>query len=443
MSDVELVIRGAHLATGEPVEIGIEAGRIVLIAEQLDASADAELDAPGLLALPGAVDPHVHFNEPGTRSHWEGWSTGSAAAAAGGVTTVVEMPLNAHPPTVNVEAFAAKRAAAERSSHVDFGLWGGIVPGNLDQLEPLAAHGVVGFKAFMSASGVDDFPAADSATLLDAMSIVAALDLPVAVHAESDEITRRLAGRARRSGKRSMRDYARSRPAVAEAEAIARLLELAGATGCRLHVVHVSTARGVELITRARSEGVDVTCEVTPHHLLLDEDDAARLGAVAKCAPPLRPASELRALRQALAERDIAFVASDHSPAPPELKHEQDLLASWGGISGVQSTLELLLSEDVVRPELLPVVSAREASRRFGLAGKGALAVEGDADVALVEVGPERHLDAAELRYRHPQSPYVGRRLTAKVRHTLLRGEIVRPGGTPRGRLLTPQNASR
>jgi allantoinase len=439
---LDLLIRGARLASGEQVDIGVRDGVIVALGPALQAGAApgaaAELDAGGLLALPGGVDPHVHFNEPGARSHWEGWATGSAAAAAGGVTTVIEMPLNADPPTTTVEAFDAKLAVAQRRSHVDFGLWGGVVPGNLAELEPLAARGVIGFKAFMSASGVPDFPAADAGTLLAAMRVIAQLRLPLLLHAESDEITRALADRAAAEGRRTMRDYLATRPAVAEAEAVARALELAHATGCALHIVHISTARAVALIAHARAEGVDVSCEVTPHHLLLDEQDAIRLGAVAKCAPPLRPRAEPEALWELLRERRIAFVASDHSPAPPELKDEVDLLSSWGGIAGVQSTLELLLTEERVAQELIPELTAAAAARRFGLARKGQLRVGADADLVLVERGAARTLSRGELRCHHRLSPYVGRTLTARVRHTLLRGEPAGPAWPPRGRLQKP-----
>ena len=438
MTRFERLIRGAHLASGEEVDIGIADGCVAAVGGELALSAAHVLDAQGLLALPGGIDPHVHFNEPGSRSHWEGWRSGSLAAAAGGITTVVEMPLNAHPPTVDVAAFEAKVAAAERASYVDFGLWGGVVPGNAGQLEPLAQRGVIGFKAFMSASGVDDFPASDRTTLREAMSIIASTGLPLLVHAESDELTRTLTEQAAREGRVTMRDYLDTRPPAAEAQAVTCAIELAEATGCRLHIVHISTLRGVELVREGRDAGVDVTCEVTAHHLLLDEDDAVRLGAVAKCAPPLRPRTETVALWELLNIRAIGFVVSDHSPAPPELKRDDDLLASWGGISGVQSTSELILSDGRLAPGLAGEVLAGAAARRFGLAAKGRLEVGAEADIALVELGVPRTLGADELHYRHRQSPYIGRTLTARVRHTFLRGEPVRADAPPRGRLQKP-----
>lgn len=433
------IIREARLADGSTIDILVEGGQIAELGAGLSVSARVpELDARGLLALPGVVDSHVHFNEPGPRTGWEGWTTGSAAAAAGGVTTVVEMPLNASPPTVDTAVFDRKVASAAASSHVDFGLWGGVIPGNRDQLRPLAERGVIGFKAFVSDSGVADFPAADTRTLLEAMETIAETGLTLAVHAESDEITSALARTAISEGRLSMRDYLASRPIVAETEAIARLLELAGATSCSLHIVHISSARGVELVNRARDEGLAVSCEVTPHHLLLDAEDAVRLGAVAKCAPPLRDRAEGDQLWAQVLGREIDWIASDHSPAPPELLSEADLFASWGGIAAVQSSLELLLTDGRLPLELITEVTASAPADRLSLAGKGRLEVGADADLALVQLGPARELLAGELRSRHRRSPYLGRTLTAQVRHTLLRGEPIGPADPPRGQLLTP-----
>jgi allantoinase len=448
----DLLVRGARVAGGEEtIDIAVADGKLVEIGPPgVDGSARIEIDASGLLVLPGGVDTHVHFNEPGSRTHWEGFATGSDALAAGGVTSTFEMPLNADPPTVTPGAFDGKRAAAERASRVDFGLWGGIVPGNVEELEPLADRGVIGFKAFMSRSGTDDFPASDDLTLYEAMSVISGLGVLVAVHAESDEITHRLAQRAQAAGRVAVRDYLESRPAAAETEAIASVIELSAVTGCPLHVVHVSTGRGAALVAEARARGVDVTCEVTPHHLVLTEEDAERLGAVAKCAPPLRPAGEGAVLWEALARGDVSFVASDHSPAPAELKGG-DAFAAWGGIAGCQSTLELLLTEGFQRERLslaqIADAFAAAAARRFRLEGKGALERGSDADLVLVELGPERVLERSELRCRHRMSPYVGRTLSARVVGTILRGEpIYRDGeliGARRGRLLTAQKPSR
>ncbi len=443
-----LFIHGGRSADGSPIEIAVLNGAIEAAGPSVPAPADCTtIDASGLLVLPGAIDPHVHFNEPGARSHWEGWSTGSAACAAGAITTVVEMPLNASPPTIDVATFNAKAAAAERLSLVDFGLWGGVIPGNRRELPGLAVAGVMGFKAFMSTTGSDDFPAADDLTLYEAMGSIAELGLPLLLHAESDRITADLAARARAAGRAGVRDYLASRPPVAESEAIARAIELASVTGCRLHIVHVSTRRGIELVQAARSRRQDVTCEVTAHHLILTETDALELGPVAKCAPPLRPDTEVTSLWELLNVDDTLFVVSDHSPAPPELKMPADAFEAWGGIAGVQSTVELMLSAantDGRAPvAIMPRVLAGAAAARFGLSNKGGLIPGMDADIALVDLGSDRVLAQDELLDRHRTSPYLGRELHARVRTTLLHGgAIFRDGaivGPPRGRLLTPQ----
>jgi allantoinase len=413
VADVDLLIRGA-----EPADVAVDDGCIVAVGAELGISALETVDAGGLRVLPGAVDAHVHFNDPG-RADWEGWASGTAAAAAGGTTCVVDMPLNAHPPTVDAASFREKVAAADGSAVTDYALWGGLVPGNVPRLAELAELGVVGFKAFMAPSGIDDFEAVDDDTLAAGMAEAARLGLPVAVHAEDPARLLAPAGRG-------WRDWAASRPVEAELAAIARALSLAGATGCSLHVVHVSSGRGVRLVTEARARGLDVTCETCPHYLVLDEDDLEALGAVAKCAPPLRARADRDDLRAELAAGAIDLVASDHSPSPPSMK-AGDAFAAWGGISGCQSLVALALTENV--PHAL--VSECPAGR-FRLPGKGRLEPGADADVVLVApVEWELHED--DLRYRHKQSPYVGRRLRGRVVRAWLRG---RPIGEQRGQLV-------
>src|SRR5436190_4254178 len=295
MSDFDLLVRGAEQ------DIGISEGKFVALGPNLGGSAKSEIDAQTLSVFPGVIDAHVHFNEPG-RTEWEGFATGSRAAAAGGTTTVFEMPLNAHPPTTNRESFELKRAAAEATSHVDFGLWGGLVPGNLSDLELLRDCGVIGLKAFMCNSGISDFAHVDIPTLRRGMKRAAELDLLVAVHAESEEITSALAGAARAADGNGIRDYLNSRPIAAELEAIRCAIEIAAETGCRLHIVHVSCGTGVALVAKARGRGIDVTCETCPHYLVLTEHDMEQLRAVAKCAPPLRSNDEQRQLRERLSD---------------------------------------------------------------------------------------------------------------------------------------------
>jgi allantoinase len=449
---VDLIVRGAIVVGAAPepaaADVAVADGRIAAVGPELPGPAREELDARGLHLLPGAVDAHVHLNEPGT--DWEGFATGTRALAAGGVTAAVDMPLNAHPPTIDAAAFDAKRACGERAALIDFALWGGIVPGNLGHLDELAAGGVVGFKAFMSDSGMADFPRADDLTLYEGMRKGAALGLPVAVHAESEAITAGLAARARAAGRTGIRDYLASRPAVAEAEAIASALAIAEETGCALHVVHVSTGRGVALVAEARARGIDASCETCPHYLALTEADAERLGAVAKCAPPLRPAAEVEALWRALADGTLPMVASDHSPAPPELKARSDAFAAWGGIAGAQTTVPIVLGDGHrVRGMPLPTLVQALAgfpARRLRLRGKGRLEPGGDADLVLVDL-TDHPLREPDLLYRHPHTPFTGRTLRARIVRTLVRGRTVVAGGRavaePAGRLVTPDREER
>ncbi|MBC7785383.1 MAG: allantoinase AllB [Burkholderiales bacterium] len=439
----DLIIRGGSVVTPAGVsaaDIGIEDHRIVEIGPALSGAARVELDAHGLTVFPGVIDPHVHFNEPG-RTDWEGFETGSTALAAGGGTCFFDMPLNSSPPTLDRASFDAKRAAGERSSITDFALWGGLTPQNLDHLEELADCGVIGFKAFMSGSGIDDFGRADDLTLLRGMEIAARLNLPVAVHAESEELTSRLTDEARRNGRRGVRDYLATRPIVAEVDAIRRAILFAQETGCSLHIVHISSAagsievvEGKHLYRKDGSGAVDVTGETCPHYLFLSDDDVARLGSSAKCAPPLRNKEEVEALWMQVLSGGIDFIGSDHSPAPASLKASEDFFDIWGGIAGVQSTLSLLLSQtrglSAVR---IAELTSTNAARRFGIPGKGTIAVGHDADLALVDMNASYTLLREHLLDRHKLSPYVGRQLRGQVRHTLVRGQQVIRDGAPVG----------
>jgi allantoinase len=341
---------------------------------------------------------------------------------AGGGTVFVDMPLNSVPVTTTKAALSAKLERM-RQSHADYALWGGLTPDSLPHLEALAEGGVIGFKAFMSHSGLPEFARANEDTLLLGMRQAAQLGLPVAVHAESDSLTQR----PRAATTTDIRAYLDSRPIEAELEAIAQALAMAQETGCKLHIVHISSAAGVELVSAAKQRGVDVSAETCPHYLWFSEDDLLALGAVLKCAPPVRHISQLERLWAVLEQIDI--IGSDHSPAPP-LKTSSNFFEVWGGISGVQSTLEVMLTATQARGMalggVLPKLSANPAAR-FGLSGKGKLEVGYDADVVLVESTPYR-LEATDLQYRHAQSPYLGAALTSRVRHTILRGQTVWDG---------------
>jgi len=447
MSLYDLILRNGTLVTATDTgqaDLAVAGGSIVAIAPGLAGTSKEEIDARGLHIFPGVIDAHVHFNEPG-RTEWEGFATGTRALAAGGTTTFFDMPLNAHPPTIDAASFDLKLAAAQASSLVDFAFWGGIVSGNLDRLDELAERGVIGFKAFMSSSGIDDFPAADDLTLYEGMARSARLGKIVAVHAENDEITRRLAQRAIAEGRTGIRDYLASRPVVAELEAIERAILFASETGCALHIVHVSSGRGIKLVVDARQQGIDVSCETCPHYLVLNEDDVEALGAVAKCAPPLRSRSEQAALWQQVLAGNVPMVASDHSPAPASMKADSNFFKVWGGISGCQSLLQLLLTEGYDRRQLpltmIATMTSEYIARRFGpYPAKGSLAIGADADLVLVDLRHSAVLQASNLFYRHQHSPYVGKMLRGRVVRTILRGKTVFLEGKvvsePMGRLI-------
>src|SRR5215472_5167130 len=336
----DLVVRGGSVVTAEKIvtaDIAIEDGLISAVAPELP-GAHQEIDARGLTIFPGLIDIHVHFNEPG-RTEWEGAETGSRALAAGGATMYFDMPLNSSPCTVGPAEFDQKRAALERSSITDFALWGGIVPGNRDSLAALAERGVIGFKAFMTDSGLPEFPRSDDLTLYESMREAARLGLPVAVHAEDDDLIKSLTARLTAAGLTGIRDYLGSRPVLAEVAAIQRAALLAAETGAKLHIVHVSSGRGVAAAFEARARGVDIAIETCPHYLFFTEEDMERIGAAAKCAPPLRNAKESERLWGSMLRGVVNVVASDHSPAPPEMKRDDNFFRIWGGIAGVQSTL--------------------------------------------------------------------------------------------------------
>jgi allantoinase len=432
MPDLDLILRGGTVVTSQQVQvadIGVAEGKIAAIQTGLQTSAEEEMDARGLHIFPGIIDAHVHFNEPG-RADWEGFETGSRALAAGGGTLFFDMPLNAHPPTIDAASFDLKLAAAKARSLVDFAFWGGLVPGNVEKMEELTGRGVVGFKAFMCNSGIDDFAGVDDATLRAGMKEAARLKKIVALHAESETMTRELTQEKLREGKTSVHDFLDSRPITAELDAIRRALDLAGETGCALHIVHVSCGEGIALIVEARRSGVDVSCETCPHYLVLTEEDMLKLGAVAKCAPPLRSGGEREKLWRNVADGNVTTIGSDHSPSPPGMKTDANFFKVWGGISGVQHTLPLLLTEGhVERSIALPLIArllSFNVARRFGLPPqKGEVKVGCDADLALVELNASFAVSAQDLFYRHRHSPYVGRTLRGKVRRTMLRGRTI------------------
>jgi allantoinase len=439
----DLIVRGGLIVTPSGVlrgDVAVEDGRISRIAEGI-AEPGEEIDAHGLHVCPAAIDVHLHFNEPG-RTEWEGAATGSRALAAGGGALFFDMPLNSTPCTLNAQEFERKRTALERSSITDFGIWGGLVPGSVAAMAETAARGAVGFKAFMCDSGLPEFPRADDVTLMEGMAEAARLRLPVAVHAESEELTKTLARRIAGGG---VRDFLASRPVLAELEAIQRALLFAAETGAPLHIVHASSGRAVALAAEARARGVDVSIETCPHYLLFTEDDVERLGAIAKCAPPLRTDRDRSALWDQLLAGRVDIVASDHSPTEPARK-AGDFIKAWGGIAGVQSTYAVLLDEGHLCHQLpLEAISrllAFTPAQRFRIARKGSIVAGHDADLVLIDLDRPFTLKAEDLQQRHKSSPYVGRSFRGTVRRTIRRGETIFAEGriTARstGRLVRP-----
>ncbi len=422
-------------------DIAISDGNIVEISESIPFDPGQVIEAKGLTIFPGVIDAHVHFNEPG-RTDWEGFATGSAALAAGGGTCFIEMPLNASPPTLNRKSFELKLAAAKASSVTDFALWGGLTPSNLDSLEELSDCGVIGFKAFMSGSGIDDFKRADDETLYKGMEIASRLKLPVAVHAEDEELTSRLSSEAQSKGLKGIRDYLNSRPIEAELLAIRKAIRMAAETKCRLHIVHISSAAGVEEVIKGKSIA-DVTAETCPHYLFLNDEDVERLGAPAKCAPPIRSKEEVEKLWQMVNQGSIDIIGSDHSPAPESMKKSYDFFKIWGGIAGVQSTLSLLLDRSrALDPTRIAMMLSMLPANRFGLKNVGQISIGYHADFAIFDLSQSMILDRNDLLDRHRLSPYVGRKMDGKHRYTIVRGNIVATAGkltgNYRGNFITP-----
>ncbi|HEY1004249.1 MAG TPA: allantoinase AllB, partial [Streptosporangiaceae bacterium] len=405
-----------------PASIAVRDGRIAAVGAH-DAPADAaevvELAADEVL-LPGLVDSHVHVNEPG-RTEWEGFASATRAAAAGGVTTIIDMPLNSIPPTCDVAALEIKQKAARGRVHVDTGFWGGAIPGNAAELRPLHEAGVFGFKCFLLPSGVDEFPPLDEAGLERAMREIAAFDGLLIVHAEdAHEITGVPPGR-------DYQGFLRSRPPAAEQRAINTVLGLAGKTGARVHVLHLSSAAALPALTAARRRGIRVTAETCPHYLSFAAADIPDGATQFKCCPPIREAANREQLWSALADGTIDCVVSDHSPCTPDLKRLDtgDFGAAWGGIASLQLGLPAVWSQARSRGFGLAQVARWMAQRPATIAGlerKGAIEPGRDADFCVVAPEETFVVDPARLHHRNPITPYAGRELYGVVKETWLRG---------------------
>lgn len=417
-------------------DVAVRAGRVVTIAPHGTLAGEVRELADHEVLLPGLVDTHVHVNEPG-RTEWEGFASATRAAAAGGVTTIIDMPLNSVPPTVNVDALRLKQDAARGAVHVDVGFWGGAIPGNEADLAPLHAAGVFGFKCFLLDSGVPEFPPLSAAELPGVLRELTGLGALLVVHAEDAEAIS-AAGAPHGS---AYADFLASRPRDAENLAIAWLVEQARRTDARVHVLHLSSSDALPIIAHAKADGVRLTVETCPHYLTFAAEDIPAGATQFKCCPPIRESDNREALWEALSSNMIDLVVSDHSPCTLELKHLDtgDFGDAWGGVASLQLGLSAVWTGARQRGRTLTEVvqwMAQRPAELVGLAHKGRIAVGMDAD--LVVFAPEEvfAVDAALLEHRHPVTPYDGLELRGVVRETWLRGARI-DRVTPRGELLT------
>jgi allantoinase len=428
----QVVIAGGKIRTVGPLHAALARGRVVRL-------------APDEVLLPGLVDTHVHVNEPG-RTEWEGFATATAAAAAGGITTIVDMPLNSLPPVTSTGALAQKRAAAGPQCQVDVGFWAGAVPGNEAARTALHAAGAFGFKCFTVDSGVPEFPPLDAAGLEQAAAQLAGLGAVLLVHAEDAGCIAAAAGREYAA-------FLRSRPDEAERRAVALVIDVARRTGVRAHILHVSSASVLPLLAAARADGVPVTAETCPHYLALAAEDVPAGATQFKCCPPIRGRANREQLWDGLRTGTLDCVVSDHSPCPPALKRldEGDFRTAWGGIASLQLALPVVWTSGRERgctlADLVRWMAAAPAALA-GLTAKGAIEAGRDADLVAFAPDASFTVEPAKLAHRHPLTPYAGQRLTGVVRRTWLRGRSIYPDGPagqesaeagPAGRLLVRQ----
>jgi allantoinase len=445
----DLIVRGNRviLPEGErPAAIHIRAGLIAAISPPADIPAGSVVHNAGdFVLMPGIVDTHVHINEPG-RTEWEGFSTATRAAAAGGVTTLIEMPLNSIPSTTTAAAFREKIAAAAGKLLVDVGFWGGVVPGNSGELSALWEGGVFGFKCFLVPSGVEEFTPVTEPDLRTALPELAAFGAPLLAHAELPGPIAQAARTLSKADPRSYANWLASRPREAENEAIALLVKLCREFRVRTHIVHLSSSDALPQLRQAKADAVPVSVETCPHYLTFAAEEIPAGATEFKCAPPLRELENRETLWAALGDGTIDFIATDHSPCPPAMKlaAEGDFLRAWGGIASVQLSLAAVWTQAASRGYAVHHIAAWLCSGPARLAGlekrKGRIAVGCDADLVIWNPGAKFTVDPALLHHRHKITPYAGRQLAGVVETTYLRGRKIYDRGefstAPIGRVL-------
>ena len=452
MHPVELVIRGRRVVTEHgigPAAVHITRGYISAISVYEDVPDGAELiEALDSIVMPGLVDTHVHVNEPG-RTDWEGFETATRAAAAGGVTTIVDMPLNSIPATTTLEGLKTKLETARHKLHVDVALWGGVVPENTSELPKLWEAGVVGFKCFLIHSGVNEFPNVTESDLHEAMPELARLGALLIVHAELAGPVEACCQSIARAPSRSYKTFLDSRPREAENEAIALMIRLCRETNCRVHIVHHSSADALPMLREAKKCGLPMTAETCPHYLHFVAEDVPDGATEFKCCPPIRERENREALWEALKDGTIDFVVSDHSPCPPgmKLREEGDFMTAWGGISSLQLRLPITWTDASARGctiEDLTKWLCREPARQVGLHNlKGAIKEGYHADMVIWNPDREFKVEPAMLHHRHRLSPYNGEVFRGVVEKTFVRGRIVYDGGeflAPLGEIVLRQS---
>lgn len=422
--------KGQRLGKLEPALIKIRDGKFYRLCDYLEKPSEPVLDFGDQVVMPGLCDTHVHMNEPG-RTEWEGISTATQAAAAGGITTLVDMPLNSIPPTTTVDALNLKRESAQKTAYVDYGFWGGVIPQNKNDLEPLIQKGVLGFKCFMIDSGVSEFPMSSEEIIRQSLPILSKYNVPLLVHAELEgPLPRKV------DSSKKYQSYLLSRPDSWEVSAVELLIKLAEEYKGRIHVVHLSSAQALSLLKAAQSQGISISAETCPHYLVLKAEDIAEGATHFKCAPPIRNNENRELLWKGLENNIIQFIVSDHSPCSPNLKKfdSGDFLAAWGGISGLQFGLSLIWTEMKKRNLALPELAywMSEAPLNFlNVQSKtGRIEVGNDADLVVWDPNKEFKLEESQILHRHKITPYMGMKLSGVVERTFVRGQCVFESGS-------------